>query len=165
MNSPQSQQYKVNPVEVMILIISLGILGYSFYRLTQPNAVSFAALSDMKASPVTEDPSRSPASSQSTLSTLNLDCELGSTYKVQSQKVRFSGPLCTDHLLPNPQSPIKSAFVINKSNQYEATVFSNDSEKRFSTDYIPLTGGDNQIHIELTYQNSSIFIQDIVITR
>ena len=55
--------------------------------------------------------------------------------------------------------------MVNSANKYSATVFTDVSSQKFSTDYIPLVSGRNAIHVEFSYQGGKTFSRDLALER
>jgi hypothetical protein len=89
---------------------------------------------------------------------MQLDCsENSQILHTGSARFRIKGPLC-----PEPGSGIVSAEVLNVSNGYVATVFHQAGQ--FTTDYINLSEGKNEISVKFTGE-SGIIQKTITVLR
>ncbi|MBC7692744.1 MAG: hypothetical protein H7222_13365 [Methylotenera sp.] len=161
MPNPQNiKRFRANPVEVTILAVMALILCNSVYRLFDERAdFKFAALSPMTAQP-TQGAHRSPASVIPEFASLDINCdsrETSSEQRTAAGKVRLTGPLCLQNSQPGSDSAasqLVKSQISNTANRFNATVFTDVSASRFSTDYIPLVPGRNLIEVEFTYKSN-----------
>jgi hypothetical protein len=116
----------------------------------------------MTANPISEG--RSLASAPSTLMSLDVDCDKPIEQGTSSSRIRLNGRLCGGDPIAGARKLLK-ANITNHSNQYVATVFSDNEENKFSTDYIPLLDGKNTIHLEFSYSDGETASKDIIIAK
>ena len=145
-------------VENGILLIALVFFTSSTYLFVSgtENAVSTDKVftADIKVSP-----SRSPATVTSRqipkpdpgYIPYQTRCEHTESFETNSGKIRIIGPLCG--LGAGAVTDVKDfRFTIaNNTNMYTATVFQDYKTHSFSTDFIPLQNGDNNIQIQFSY--------------
>lgn len=114
------------------------------------NPSSFKSL---VSNPVTSD--RKPASAQTKVSSsfanLEFNCKADQKEKTNAVKIRLAGPLCGREGQSAEGSKLIRAEVTNLTNHSNATVFTDLSSGKFSTDYIPLDQGTNTLSIKLEY--------------
>ncbi|MBY0470370.1 hypothetical protein K2X30_04315 [bacterium] len=158
------RRFKINPVELaifavvtMVFLNSVYNLFYDSQNLTKPVETEGSKETADATNPSTM--SRSPATSalHSTFMNVEVSCEEKISKQVSANKIRILGQLCGD-------SPVKTS-VINKSNQFNATVFTDVTSNKYSTDYIPLKTGENPIHIEFAFAGGKTLAQDLVLTK
>lgn len=162
--TPSLKRFKTNPVELVIFLAITGVFMHSVYQLfyESPNFRA-TALAPMHANPLSEG--RSPASTSSQ-SFMNLDvrCENNAERDTSASKVRLNGALCGADASED-SSKLTKTSVVNTANKFNATVFTDTTANKFSTDYIPLNPGRNAIHIEFAYRSGKIVSQDVVIQK
>jgi hypothetical protein len=157
------RRFKANPVEVAIFSIITLIFFNSVYNLIY-NHKGFhpTALVPMSANPISEG--RKLASIPQSNLTWEIQCDQSFEKDTPSNKVRINGPLCGADPFQGASNLIK-ANIMNTSNQYTATIFTDVGSGKFSTDYIPLQPGKNSIRVEFSYFNGKSFSQDILINK
>ncbi|HUP56578.1 MAG TPA: hypothetical protein VM598_03940 [Bdellovibrionota bacterium] len=188
MDRPTPSSYRVNPIESFVCLVAVAIFCHSVFELT----TSYGNLRAAPAGGTTHtiaraaDTDRSPASTRvSSFRSIEFDCEdaeprspspimpsAGTTTSavaalrpqitLSAAKIRISGPLCG---APTSSAQLIRTQVINGANRHEATVFTDLTEQKFSTDYIPLVSGKNPIHVEFMYQDGKVFTRDIAFER
>lgn len=167
MNHPKNiHRFRINPIELGIFLISFMFFFNSLYNLFY-NQTPFhpTALTTMNANPTSEG--RALASAPQPLMNLTIHCD-ESNKITQATKVRLKGPLCgLSPILSQLQEEvlIVKATVTNRTNHYESAVFSDLSNQTFSTEYIPLNSGKNEIHLEFAYTNNNLFEHDFIISH
>jgi hypothetical protein len=137
------------------------------YRLFyDPSGFRLEALAPMHSNPISEG--RQLASVQDPLLTLNMPCQHAQETLTAANRVRLTGPICrNEESEPHPfigASPVKSS-VKNASNHFSATVFFDEDSGKFSTEYIPLVSGENQIEIRFTYKDGEKLSQNLRIVK
>jgi hypothetical protein len=154
----------MNPVEVGIFGLVALVFCNSLYGLITEGAEAPAsALVPMAASPVSEN--RQPAAnSVQAFSQVELKCDAGNLQDTAAQKVRISGALCGLEQTTEKATIVKSQ-ITNTSTRYTATVFTDLSRGKFSTDYIPLIAGTNTLHVEFVYPDGKSFSQNFAVNR
>ncbi len=164
MNHPQNiERFRANPVEIVILLTILGIFMSSVYSLLYDRrGFHPAALSPMTSNPISEG--RAPSSVSQSLLTVQVPCDRYLDRDTLANKIRLSGALCGTEPTLNGNQPLK-ATIVNNVNHYEATVFTDSNNNKYSTDYIPLSQGKNVIHIEFSYVNGKSIAQDIQVMK
>jgi hypothetical protein len=151
----------LNPVEFAIFALVAAGFGLSGYRLFQDReGFETAMLAPMSSNPVSE--SRNPASAP-LVSHVDFSCDSKQEVHVTASKVRINGPICG-------ASPAESAeglktSIVNSSNQFIATVFTNSKEGRFSTDYIPLNPEKNSIRIQFSGQAGKTLSHELTLIK
>lgn len=164
MGTPQQlRRYKVNPVEVAIFSIVTLIFLNSVYNLFYDRqGFHPAALAPMAATPVSEG--RSPASVNPAFANLEVKCGINSEQDTQAAKVRLTGTLCGAAAGTDGSKLIKTQ-IVNNANRFSATVFTDLSAGKFSTDYIPLNTGKNPIHLEFVFQGGKQVSHDVTVIK
>ena len=164
------RRFRANPIEGMILLVITTTLVHSIYSLFySQTGFHPQTLTPMSSNPISEG--RMPASASRSLngvtlslSTFDFQCNKPLDKDTSSTKIRLTGVLCG---LPTDTGTlkIKKAVILNTTNQFNATVFSDGIQKKFSTDYIPLNPGKNQIHVEFVYQSGEKTVHEFLINR
>jgi hypothetical protein len=159
-----TRRFRTNPVEIAILGVITLVFANSVYRLIDDReSFNPVALTPMKANPVSSG--RSPASVSQSFISVELGC--GNTtadHQTAATKMRITGPLCGTQHHDGAQKLTKTK-VINNANSFNATVFTDVNVDKFSTDYIPLNTGQNQIQITFAYMDGSSISREIIVTR
>lgn len=159
MDSPK--KFRVNPIEVVIFSIVFLMLFHSVYNLFYDKQILDAGpLSAALFSDTT--PGRMPATLQS-FQNIEITCIKKQETEMQASKVRLTGPICGLREADSKSQQFKTQ-ILNQTNNFEATVFTDVSAGKFSTDYIPLAPGKNQIFIKFDFENNKI-IQELIITK
>ena len=118
----------------------------------------------MASNPVSEG--RAPASTSSAFWSIDLPCEQDEEdfQPTTATRVRLNGKLCGIQD-PSEGNLLVKTQILNKANSFQATIFTDVTSGRFSTDYIPLNTGENPMHIEFTYRGGKVVTHDIVLER
>lgn len=157
------KRYPVNPVEALIL----GIMGLVF-------ATSVYNLVNDARNPLAEA-GRDPASTGPTYLNFEVPCpeatgaaaaksaQTAGTKSTQASKIRLVGSLCG--ITEGSGSKGLKTEITNESNRANATVFTDLSQKRFSTDYMQLNKGENAISVRITYPDGKTVQQSIRVNR
>lgn len=162
-NSTNIRRFRINPVEGAIFAVVSLIFANSVYNLFYDNrAFNLAALKPMEANPVSEG--RAPASVSQSFQNVDIRCEGNLDQDTGAAKIRLNGKLCGTDAATDATKLVK-AVVVNGANKFNATVFTDTNGGKFSTDYIPLNGGKNPIHMEFIYRSGKTFTQDFTLTR
>jgi hypothetical protein len=165
------KRFRVNPIEVFIFMIVSSIFGHSVYSLFDSRqGFKALVLSPPHSDPLSEG--RSLASVDTALSQVTFDCstKTNATDAVDpgknstSSKIKIEGPLCYDGP-SSPSSEPATTSVINTTNQSVATVFTDSFARRFSTDYLPLTPGKNEIRLDFSYKSGEKTSRDLTVNR
>jgi hypothetical protein len=155
---------RLNPVEFVIFGLVATGFGLSGYRLlNEGDSLQLgqsALLTPMSSSPISE--SRAPASAP-LFSQIAFDCGSRKELSVSASKVRINGPLCGLQG-QDPTAPSK-AVIINSTNHFSATVFTDSKKGQFSTDYIPLSPEKNTIQIEFSYENGKSVLHELTLIK
>jgi hypothetical protein len=143
-----TRRFKINPVEVGIFSVVALIFVNSVYNL-------FYEVPTLSGTPLAQvantDPSDLRAPASQSFFNVDIKCEgVSAPQETQASKVRLSGPLCGSDQKADLVRQIKMQ-IQNVANKYAATVFTDVSTGRFSTDYIPLNAGKNSIHVEFQF--------------
>jgi hypothetical protein len=158
-----TRRFKANPVEVAIFSIITLIFFNSLYNLLYSRGGFVpAALVPMTANPLSEG--RKLASIPHSLGSWDIPCNERSEKDTPSSKIRLNGALCGADFSSGASKLIK-ASITNTTNQYNATVFTDVYEGKFSTEYIPLNEGKNVLHVEFSFFGGTAFRQDYVINK
>jgi hypothetical protein len=162
-NTQHVRQYRANPIELVIFLIIGTVFVNSCYNLFyQHPAFHTNALTPMASNPLSEG--RAPASVAQNLMNLDLTCDQTADATTDANKIRVLGPLCgTNTKIDGTQ--LLHSQISNTANQFNATVFTDIANGKFSTDYLPLIAGKNTIHVEFKYGNGATFSQDILVTK
>jgi hypothetical protein len=165
MASPQqhARRYRVNPVEVAIFSIVTLIFLNSVYNLFYDRqGFNPTALAPMSANPVSEG--RAPASVNQAFANLEVKCGSNGEQETTAAKVRLTGTLCGVNAGTEGSKLVKTQ-IVNNANRFTATVFTDLSVGKFSTDYIPLNTGKNPIHVEFTFQGGKQLANDVIVNK
>ncbi|OFZ73561.1 MAG: hypothetical protein A3K03_11515 [Bdellovibrionales bacterium RIFOXYD1_FULL_44_7] len=165
MDQPQKvRRFRVNPIELVIFVAVSVICMHSIYNLFY-NRYGFQPANVMEIASDTNSTTdgRSPASVAPTFANFETDCESAVEKEINAGKVRLTGTLCG--LSSQAESSLIKTQVLNSANQFNATVFTDTSSAKYSTDYIPLSPGKNQIRVEFVYQNGKVIAQDISLNK
>lgn len=155
---PCDKRFRINPVEVIVLMIIGGLLLHSSYRLLRDsqNGMHLEVFSPL---PV----NRGIASTIRPFQNLEIHCGEEFQQQTEASKIRLIGPLC--HLAEAQATPPSTLKVKNAANQFTATVFTDRVNQKFFTDYIPLARGDNPIRVEFQYPNGKSTSQDLIVMK
>ncbi len=155
---------RLNPVELVIFgVVTLGFV-FSAWRLTQERPdFEGGMLAPMASNPLSET-ERDPAATAPLFAHVSFECESLRETTVSASKIRISGPICG--VRKGAEDPeIVTAAVVNSANQFQATVFTDLSAGKFSTDYIPLNSDKNAIRVEFRYKSGKSTTHDLVILK
>jgi hypothetical protein len=153
---------RLNPVELVIFTVVAAGFGLSAYRLIQEGAGTRSSmLAPMASNPISEKADRSPASISPLFGHVDFGCKAGQQTAVKASKIRISGPICGIE----PGSSIVSSSITNSANQFHATVFTDLSAGKFSTDYIPLNSDKNSIRVEFKFANGKTVSHDLTLQK
>lgn len=163
-NSPNTlKHFRTNPIEVAIFLAVTAIFANSVYRLFyDSDEFRAAALTRMAANPRSEG--RSPASTQRSFLNVELRCDAMGEQETGAGKIRLTGSLCGTDAATDASKLVK-AVVVNAANKFNATVFTDTTAGKFSTDYIPLNAGRNPIQVEFSYRGGKIVTQELVLNK
>lgn len=155
--------FRTNPVEVAIFLAVTGLFVNSVVKLFYDSPdFQATALTQMASNPVSEG--RAPASTQQSFLNLDVRCETAAEQETAASKVRLMGSLCGLDASTDG-SKLTKTVVINNANKFSATIFTDVSAGKFSTDYIPLNVGRNPLHLEFTYRGGKTVTQELVINK
>jgi hypothetical protein len=129
----------------LVLIIPVFALGYCNLsnNFSAPREFLVADNQEDRQPASSDDPQKSPSPY-----TFYIDCESENNLTTKAKRLRIVGQLC----LKTKKQTRSSSAIHNKTNGYRATVFSLD-KKRFTTDYITLEEGQNEIDIKHLLSN------------
>jgi hypothetical protein len=152
--TPTLRRFRANPIEYGIFATVTLLFAHSVYSLlyTQEE-FRFAAMTPMASNPVSE--SRAPAGTIPAFANIELKCDGTDDQVTRAGRLRLSGPLCGG----------EKAVVMNDTNRFAATVFTDTDSKKFSTDYIPLNTGRNVIKVDFATKTGSQKTSTVVINR
>jgi len=157
------RRYRSNPVEVVILTVVAFVSVNSVYHLFYDHpSYTPIALTPMNSNPTSEG--RQLASISRPLLNMEIQCNETSNQETSANKLRLKGPICGVTPEISGSSLVKTS-IINTSNQFNATIFTDIASGQFSTDYIPLKSGENLIRFEFSYESGKTISQDIHVTR
>ena len=160
---PDANQFKANPVEILILLLTGIVFVHSSYNLLYlHHGFHPKVLSKMASEPLTEG--RHLASIPS-LVELNVPCQPSFEEKTGASKVKLNGSLCSYSRSGNPSGNKIEAEMINKTNSVQATVFLNETTEHYSTEYFSLVPGANSIRLRIIYPDRTSFTQEITISK
>ncbi|MGK5086961.1 hypothetical protein WDW86_05340 [Bdellovibrionota bacterium FG-2] len=174
----RTRRLRANPVEILILLAVTAIFGNSIYTLfydpfynrsliSLPSVFSpLVPSSAIATKPLPGTASnRAPASvttAPSSFTSLEVNCDKPTEVQTTASKVRLTGALCgMTSELETATSPRLS--VNSESPKFSATVFTDASTGKFSTEYIPLAQGRNVIHLSFDYSDGKSVKQEIVL--
>lgn len=157
------QKYRINPIELVIFGVVSLMLFHSLYNLFYEKHV----LESGTLTATSEDHSTTDRALASTQSFQNFEikCLPRLENDTQAAKIRLTGPLCGLVNESQHSAKLVKTQVTNQTNRFSATVFTDLSAGKFSTDYIPLDAGKNQILIEFIFDHAKTFKQETVINR
>jgi hypothetical protein len=95
---------------------------------------------------------------------VDFTCKSEQEAQVQASKIRITGPICGVEG-PIDAGQIAKAIVVNSANQFNATVFTDLSTGKFSTDYIPLNSDKNSIRVEFQFKNGKTLTHDLRVQK
>jgi hypothetical protein len=129
-----------------------------------PNAVPAASTSDERAPASVVN--LAPAIEKVVVATneaevVNLNCFNGTTpvtIKSQAKQLRLRGPVCGN------RNTIDHVEVVNRTNGFVGTIFQTDQTK-YSSDYIHLASGDNQIFLSFTDASGEQHVAELNVSR
>lgn len=166
-----SRSARVNPIEILALVVILGVLVHSLVSLFRGGPqLQALALSPGRATASVDSPSgRGPASLSPAATAVVGMIEVGcGSAEAQSEtgaaKVRLTGSLCGAPAGVEDPRP-QQATIANEANHYQATVFADPSSGKFSTDYIPMQPGRNVVRVDFKYAGGRSFSQTLAIER
>ena len=159
-----SKRFRINPVELAIFsVVTLMCLNSVYNLFYDSQGFHATALAPMAASPVTET-GRSPASIKQAFVNLDVGCEMETTKDLLATKVRLTGPICGNSVGAESAKLLKTQ-ITNNANKFAATVFTDLTSNKYSTDYIPLNQGANPIHVEFVYQGGRVVTQNLTVNK
>ncbi|MBT4763142.1 MAG: hypothetical protein HOO06_15725 [Bdellovibrionaceae bacterium] len=146
------------------LIMVMGMISVSSWYILPPsdgnkasNKRKIASLISLKGF---ESKTKSAAASFPKMSTLRLGCLASdsSTELIQSssKQIRITGEICHKY----GHSTLLSSMLINKSNEFEGTIFSL-GRKGFTSDYIYLKKGLNKLHFSYTLSSGKSYFSEV----
>lgn len=96
----------------------------------------------------------------------------GEVFETSAAKMRILGPFCgsTGRNLAGDNgakgnTEVADYRIENSTTHYTATVFSDFSAGKFSTDFIPLEPGPNKVVMEFRYKNGKVFPVELTVIR
>lgn len=169
--TPQDiKRFRINPVEIAIFaVVSLIFLNSVYNLFSDRQGFSPSALSPMAANPTSESRNLASVIAPVTKTAqIDLKCDTAKSFQNvdEASKVVINGELCGQ----GKANTLSHWELVNKTNQYMGTVFAEQKDAakgrpKFTTDYIPLVTGQNQIEIKLSYKNGKNFNQTLFVTR
>jgi hypothetical protein len=163
--SKKTKRFRINPLEVGVFSLVAFILCNSVYSLFQDDqGFKLAALTPMATGPTSTHANRAPASVSKPLDSFEAGCGAQIGYETSASKLRIIGQLCgrPEGAKPHPSLKIK---LKNLTNQFNATVFTDTPNNKFSTDYIPLDSGKNLIQATFHYGSGNQATQEITVNK
>jgi len=155
---------RFNPVELVIFLAVATGFGFSAYRLLQEQpSFESQVLAPLASNPVSEN-GREPAAVAPLFGHVDFTCKSEQEAQVQASKIRITGPICGVEG-PIDAGQIAKAIVVNSANQFNATVFTDLSTGKFSTDYIPLNSDKNSIRVEFQFKNGKTLTHDLRVQK
>jgi hypothetical protein len=155
---------RINSVEILILLGVTYGFGFSAYRLFRETPKFTSELRSNLNRHSLLDKNREPASTSSTFGHIESACTSLKKVTVKFSKIRVSGPIC-GLKGSKEQETIQSATVINSANQFQATVFTDPGQGKFSTDYIPLNADQNIIEIKFKFKSGKNSAQKLSLKK
>ncbi len=153
------RRFRTNPVEYGIFATVTLLFAHSIYSFLYHDEVRFTALSPVTSKPYAE--SRALASISPATLNLDMSCDKPTGSETTAPRLRLTGPLCGG----TAQVPMKAAAITNTTNHYTATVFNDADAGKFSTEYIPLTAGDNIIRVDFIGQDGKSETRTVTVNR
>jgi hypothetical protein len=159
------KRFRANPVELAIFSVITLIFFNSVYNLFyDQQGFRPAALTPMAATPVSEG--RTPASVTQAFANMDLRCDDNADRDTTAVKVRLTGSICGDGRAPAADATsLVKTMVVNTANKFAATVFTDVSGGKYSTDYIPLNLGKNPIRLEFSYRDGKVVTQELNVVK
>lgn len=158
-HSQNVRRFRANPVEVAVFSILTLVFANSVYNLFyERDGFHPKSLTPMEASPLREGKRTLASSTSSQLFNLDLPCDRSFNKEMQANRVRLLGTFCDKTQLP---SRLVKTQIVNNTNHFNATVFTDTDNGKYSTDYIPLEPGVNGVHVEFSYLDGKSFTQEI----
>jgi hypothetical protein len=152
---------RLNPVEFIVFGLVATGFGLSGYRLlNEGEPQQSGLLTPMASNPVSEG--RAPASAP-LFSQISFRCDGKQELPVSASKVRINGPLCG--LQGHDSGAPSKATIVNSTNHFSATVFTDSKKGQFSTDYIPLSPEKNTIQIQFSYENGKDVVHELTLIK
>ncbi|MDR3606720.1 MAG: hypothetical protein P4M08_04980 [Oligoflexia bacterium] len=161
----ETRRFRVNPVEVLILMTMTIVVGNSAYNLLYgTDSFRPADFKSVAASAMTADNRGLASAASSAFANLEVKCQNGTeSIKTLASKVRLSGVLCGAEGATGGQ--LVKATVLNNSNRFNASIFTDSNSPQFTTDYIPLAEGTNTLRIEFSYRGGKTSTQEINVSK
>lgn len=168
--TPSQKRFRINPIEMGIFAIVGALFLNSVYNLFYESPAFQTEASRGLWSKTTE---RAPASSKrgetassSLMGQITVPCQApGQTQAIQipntnAMRVRLLVQLCESDVVK--QAEVKNLTL---TRPFEATVFADKSQDSFSTDYIPLEVGRNEISVHVTLASGKVTDRKLEVTR
>jgi hypothetical protein len=171
----QVRRFKINPVELVVFGAVTLIFANSVYQLYYDwEEIRTNVVGSTPALAQSDRDGRSIASNNPLFSTIEVKCDEKSAAKkkpgssealevTDAAKIRLSGPLCGPGKAD--KTKLLKAEVVNRTTNSTATVFTNSTDGSFSTDFIQLSPGRNQIQLKWVYQGGKEHSQALVIQK
>lgn len=157
------RRFRSNPIEVVIFSVISIILVNSIYHLFYDHpGFTPATLTSLNSDPKSEG--RHLASTVQPLQSVEIPCVETSNQETSANRLRVKGSLCGIDSVRTPSSLVKTS-IVNMENKFIATVFADVEAGQYSTDYIPLTVGENHIHFEFSYRGGKTVSQELLVVR
>jgi len=166
MAKPVSARYfRINPVELIIFsVVTLMCFNSVYHLFYDSQGFHPTALSPMEANPTSEGGNRMPASVTKAFVNLEVGCEPVVSQTIAAAKVRLNGPICGS-VPGNDGNQLLKTQVTYGAGKYSATVFTDPTSNKYSTDYIPLAQGANQIHVEFVYAGGRMVARELTLNK
>ncbi len=164
-NSEINAKFRINPIELGIFsLVVLVFLNSAYNLIDEGSDLKLSALS-----PEHEIPSiqtRGPASRKTTstqlLENTQLSCNGDTSETTTAAKIRFSGEVCLPRAKIGPSMPsfasrpagapsFQGASISVPASGHEANVFVDLSSGKYTTDYIPLRLGQNEVRVDFKF--------------
>jgi cytoskeletal protein RodZ len=172
----EQRRFRVNPVELVVFAAVTLVFANSVYQLFYDWDEIRAKSGTVEEASNASNASRGIASTTPLFSSIEVKCNEDAAKKKTSEarlektdaaKIRLSGPLCspTAAAADTKHATLIKTEVMNKTTNAAATVITNTTEGRFSTDFIPLNPGPNQIQLKWVYSGGKELSQDLIIQK
>jgi hypothetical protein len=162
-HSQNIRRFRANPVEVAIFSIVTLVFANSVYNLFYDRDTFHPkTLTPMEANPLSEGKRTLASAASANLFNLDVPCDHSLSKEIQSDRVRLLGTFCDKTLQPGR---LLKSQIVNNTNHFNATVFTDTESGKYSTDYIPLEPGENGVHLEFSFLDGKSFSQEINISR
>lgn len=141
-----------------LLVLGMGLIA-TMTIVSDPVGVQSRAQADREPASVSDSQFQANADSVKAASVLTIECAKRDDIVSLTQQIRLKGRVCQE----DDKISIITTQIENTRNGYVATVFHQDRE--FSTDFIQLSEGENQLLVKHTLSDGNIEERKVTVTR